>query len=241
MYEKIGQLFRTAPTITFHCDCYHWEERVEHYKDAEGHDQTRTNKVKITTHTDSFSMPYYSCKDVSGLFYLEADKAARNSKVFIKLHLKKEINFADPISYSDYMFHKEGFWQRNRYLDAYMDFNETRSIDGFHEYNLVQIGDYVPPDISAGRYLLFTFLMAVQFYKKKIDNLCVLQNYKIRKLVSTRYNLLLPDYSQQYASICPALNMNSQMMTYESNNTGYCYESANINVPSTKNLRKQTI
>lgn len=136
------------------------------------------------------------------------------------------------------MFHKEGFWQRNRYRVAYMDFNETRSIDGFHEYNLVQIGDYVPPDISAGRYLLFTFLTTVQFYKKKIDNLCVLQNYKIRKLVSTRYNLLLPDYSQQYASICPALNMNSQMMTYESNNTGYCYESASINVPSPEELEK---
>ena len=38
---------------------------------------------------------YYSERDVSGLFYLNCDKAMVKQKRFIKLKLKEESNFSD--------------------------------------------------------------------------------------------------------------------------------------------------
>ena len=47
MYEKMGELFRTAPVITFHCVCYHYETRHTTYKDSNGHTQHRTERVLL--------------------------------------------------------------------------------------------------------------------------------------------------------------------------------------------------
>ena len=238
MYEKMGELFRTAPTITFRAVCYHYETRHHTYKDSNGHTQHRTERVRVDTHHDSMNMPYYSARDVSGLFLLDIDRANANKKAFIKLHLQKEINFADSISYADYLFHKEAFWQRNRYRDVHMDFTETRDIPGFHTHNLVQIGDFHPSGVSSGLYVLSTFLMVAQFYKRYVDSFCVFQNYKIRKIVSTRYNLLLPDYGQQYAQITPALNLTGTLLTYEPNNVGYCSTDYQVQLPTQEELER---
>ena len=238
MYDKMGELFRTAPTITFTAQCYHYETRHHTSKDANGHVQHSTERVRINTHYDKMIMPYYSARDVSGLFLLDIGKASSIQKAFIKLHLQKEINFADPISYSDYLFHKEAFWQRNRYRDVHMDFHEFRDIPGFHTHNLVQIGDYHPAGVSVGLYVLCTLLTVCQFYKRYVDSFCVFQNYKIRKLISTRYNLLLPDYVQQYAPITPALNLTGSVMTYDSQNVGYCSSDYQVNVPTQEELDK---
>ena len=50
-------------------------------------------------------IPYYSFQDVSGLFILNQEKM--KNAVFIKLELDKEINFADNISYYDYLMQKQ--------------------------------------------------------------------------------------------------------------------------------------
>lgn len=238
MYEKMRDLFSTAPTITFTAQCYHYETRHYTSKDANGRVQHRTERVRVDTHFDKMLMPYYSSRDVSGLFLLDIDRANANSKAFIKLHLQKEINFADPISYSDYLFHKEAFWQRNRYRDVHMDFHEFRDIPGFHTHNLVQIGDYHPAGVSVCMYVLWTLIPFCQFYKRYVDSFCVFQNYKIRKLVSTRYNLLLPDYVQQYAQITPALNLTGTVMTYQPQDVGYCSADYQVNVPTQEELDK---
>lgn len=238
MYEKMGELFRTAPIITFRAQCYHYETRHHSHRDSKGHIHHSTERVRVNTHFDSMNLPYYSARDVSGLFLLDIDRANVNKKAFIKLHLQKEINFADSISYADYIYQKEAFWQRNRYRDVHMDFSETREIPGFHTHNLVQIGDYHPGGVSACLYVLWTFLMVAQFYKRYVDSFCVFQNYKIRKIISTRYNLLLPDYGQQYAQISPALNLTGTLLTYEPNNVGYCSSNYQVQLPTQEELDK---
>lgn len=238
MYDKMKVLFKTAPVITFSAQCYHYETRYDAYRDNLGHIKTREIKEKVPTHFETMNLPYYSAKDVSGLFLLDIDKAAQAKKAYIKLNLKKEINFADAISYMDYTIQKEAFWRRNRYRDVHMDFTESRNIPGIVEYNLIQISDYSPPCVNLCIYILLTFLTFAQPYKSYVDSLCVPQKYKIRKIVSTRYNLLEPQYVQQYQSITPALNINDQMYSYDASDTGYCYSSANINVPTEEELQK---
>lgn len=238
MYEKMGDLFKRAPTITFDARCYHYETRHYTTRDKDGHVHHRTERVRIDTHHESMNLPYYSAKDVSGLFLLDIDRAAASKKAFIKLHLKKEINFADAISYMDYTMQKEAFWRRNRYRDVHMDFNEYRTIPGFVEYNLIQISDYKPAGVNLCLYILLIFIPFCQIYKSYVDSFCVPQTYKIRKIVSTRYNLLEQQYIVQYQAITPALNLNDQMYSYNAADTGYCYESAKINVPTEEELQQ---
>ena len=179
MYEKMGKLFSTPPVINFYAECYHYETHTYTTRDSEGKTQTHTETRKVVTHTDSYNMPYYSTKDVSGLFLLRMDIAQAKEKAFIKLHLQKEINFADAISYSDYLTQKDLFWRRNRFYDVHMDFRETRYIPGMDKHNLVKIGKEEPFSVKIGWYILAVLLTFGQFYKWWVDSFCVFQNSKI--------------------------------------------------------------
>ena len=62
-------------------------------------------------------MPYYSSRDISGLFILNCQKEVVQNKAYIQLELLEEINFADNISYMDYENVKNDFYMRNRPRD----------------------------------------------------------------------------------------------------------------------------
>ena len=91
LYDRMQRIFSTHPEIIFHCECYHFIYRRtqdgKHYKE------------RITTYREDYSMPYYSSRDISGLFLLNCDRELVKNKSFIQLELLKEINFADNISY----------------------------------------------------------------------------------------------------------------------------------------------
>ena len=238
MYEKMGKLFQTPPTITFTAECYHYE--TQHYteKDSNGRVTHKTRRRKIITFFDTMNLPYYSTKDVSGLFLLDVNQTVNKNKMFIKLHLQKEINFADEISYFDYLMHKDSFWRRNRFRDVHMDFHEKRNINGFNENNLVQICDTKPKCFHCGYYVLWTIIPFVQFYKRYIDSFCIYQSFKIRKLISTRYNLMNEQYVNQYSHMSPAININNQLHTYNSLHTGYCNQNIEVNLPTLEEINQ---
>ena len=135
IYQKMGQHFRTPPTIAFHCECYHYETVRHTRTNSEGKTETYTTTERRTTYTETYSMPYYSERDVSGLFYLNCDRAFVEKKHYIKLELKEEINFADAISIYDYENEKAAFWRRNRFRDVHFDFSENRYIQGMKHIN----------------------------------------------------------------------------------------------------------
>ena len=128
MYEKMGKHFMTPPVINFKCECYHFETKQHYRTDVEGRREYYTTTETITTYRETYSMPYYSARDVSGLFLLNCDKAIAQRKHYIKLELVEEINFADAISYYDYEKEKDDFWRRNRFRDVHYDFHESRII-----------------------------------------------------------------------------------------------------------------
>lgn len=238
IYSKMGEYFVSIPKITFECICYHYETRYRYYTDSKGRNHRSTQRVQIVTHHDSFELPYYSVKDVSGLFMLNVDHANISKKCFIKLYLEKEINFADAISYSDYINQKNAFYDKNKNIDKYMEFQEYRRLPDFSEYNLVQISDYRPPILNVYMYVLSTILMVCQYYKTYIDRFCVYQKFKIRKLISTRYNLLEPEYAQNYSQMVPALNLVDKTLYYEPSNTGYCSSDYNIDLPTKEEIEQ---
>ena len=238
MYDKMGSLFKAHPSVTFHCQCYHYE--IVHYttndKDGKIHHETR--REKGITYSESYSMPYYSSRDVSGLFYLNCDEANSKKKCYIQLNLKEEINFADEISYMDYEFYKDQFWRKNRFRDVYMDFNETRTINGLIHHNLIKIGQNDPCIVSFGWFSIFTLLTIVEFYKIYINSFFVYQSYKIRKIISTRYNLNEPVYEEKYIKLVPQLNLISQQYNYKPECYNYVNEEANIDLPTKEELER---
>ena len=194
MYEKMGRNFKTPPEVLFHCECYHYETRHHTRTKQDGTTEHYTTQERVTTYTETYSLPYYSERDVSGLFYLNCAKAEIEQKFFIKLELKEEINFADAISYYDYQAAKRHFWIRNRFRDVHFRFWEDRRIPGMDHHNLVKMGPVEPCAANWGCFFLCVMVMGGEFFRLYIDNMSVYQKFKVRKLISTRYDLNQPVY-----------------------------------------------
>ena len=217
LHTKMGEHFRSTPEITFDSLCYH-------YRDRKCYPQNGPSTIQVLTYREIFKLPYYSTKDVSGLFILNAGETKENSKPYVQLKLDAEINFADAISYSDYIYQKEAFWQRNRFRDLLMSFNEERTVPGLKNESLIKITDKEPPCISFCLYVLFSLLTFGQFYKTYVNSFCMFQRFKIRKLISTRYNLMNEEHLQQYSSLNPEVRMFQEQYSYVPRETGYTFE-----------------
>lgn len=187
LYTRLKKIYSSLPKILFKCECYHYE--ITHYTvtDSKGRTYTRTRSKKVVTHRETYSFPYYSFQDVNGLFILNQEKM--KNAVFIKLELDKEINFADNISYYDYLMQKQQFYIRNKNRDTDLDMWEIREIQDFKKYNFIKIRDKNICTIGLFIYLLSVFLTLGQFYKYYVNCYSVSKNYKIRKIISTRNDL----------------------------------------------------
>lgn len=238
MYNKMKILFSNYPEIKFHCECYHYEKRRIVTRDKDGRETVTYRDEKCVSYIDNYILPYYSCKDVSGLFFLNISEAQAKQKFFIKLRLGLEVNFADAISYYDYNYQKEAFWQRNRFRDIYFDFHETRTLKDFKKYNLVQIGEGIPPYVGKCYFALSVFFLYSEFYRRYIDRFCVKQHFKIRKIVSTRYNLLDQQYFDMYQQLTPALNLVLNNFTYTAQETGYTNTDYKCDLPTEEELKQ---
>lgn len=111
--------------------------------------------TRIVTWKEDCYLPYYSSRDVSGLFQLNKSEGQSKGKSYIKLILVPEINFADEVSYMDYEFFRTDFYNRNRPNDKYMDYCEERKIPGLNEHNFIHISNEEPCGI---RFCVFVFL-----------------------------------------------------------------------------------
>ena len=236
MYDTMGSFFSAPPSIIFDCQCYHYNTIHYTTKDEKGNEHYHTREEKVITYSESYYLPYYSARDVSGLFYINCDEAVIKKKMYIKLELKEEINFADGISYMDYEYYKEQFWKRNRFRDVYMDFNETRKVPGLVHHNLIKISQNEPCFVSFGWFMFFTLLTVSEFYKLYINTLFVYQQFKIRKIISTRYDLNEPAYEEKYSKLAPQLNLITEQFKYEPDNYNYINKDSQLDLPTEEEL-----
>ena len=236
MYDTMGTFFSSPPSIIFDCQCYHYN--IVHYSttDKKGNTSYHTRHEKMITYSESYSLPYYSARDVSGLFYINCDEAYIKKKLYIKLELKEEINFADEISYMDYEYYKEQFWMRNRFRDVYMDFNETRKVPGLVHHNLIKISQKDPWFVNFGFFMIFTLLTICEFYKLYINTLFVYQQFKIRKIISTRYDLNDPSNEEKYAQLNPQLNLIREQYKYDPQSYNYINKESQLDLPTQEEL-----
>ena len=74
MYEKIGKYFQTPPEIKFYAECYHIEYIHYTKTDRKGRTKYYTKPQKVVTHKETYTLSYYSERDVIDLFYLNCEK-----------------------------------------------------------------------------------------------------------------------------------------------------------------------
>ena len=223
--QNMGIYFRTYPEINFYCECFHYSHV---YRFGRG-----SRREKVVTHSENYTLPYYSERDVSGLFYLDIGRANVNSKQYIQLELFEEINFADAISYMDYEYQKDMFWRRNRFRDSHFDFEENRIIPGMVRNNLVRLAPNEPCCINTCMYTFFTIIPFCELYKLYFDSFCIYQSFRIRKLVSTRYDL----NQQVYQCFIPQLNLISSQYYYNPEDYNFLNNQYKVEVPTAKQLK----
>ena len=206
IYSYMGGLFYTPAYVDFHIQCYHNETRTHHYKDSNGNSQWRTETVRVNTYSETCSFKYMTWRDVSGAFNLNIQGYARDPKLaMVKLRIHFDIEFANDGTVNDFEAQKNYFIQRNRYRDTHYDFTQTNRLDGYSEFNLVNIGEQVNPSIGACWLVFYTFLTMAEFYKSYVDSFCIHQDFKLLKIVSTRQNLNLQEIFRPYILRVPTI------------------------------------
>lgn len=117
----------------------------------------------------------------------------------------------------DYNYYRSDFYYRNKYRDIHMNYGERRYTPGLENYTLIKINNNEedPCGVSGGLFVLFTLIPFVEFYKCYIDSFCVYQEFTVRKLVSTRYDLNAQVYQQKYLLFTSSIEMYQQQYVFE--------------------------
>lgn len=217
LYELLGSLFQSKPKAYVSCSCFHYETKTYTTTDSDGNSHTETTTETVYTYRETQPVNYYSCRDVSGLFVLNLDEKKISKKAYIKLDIKEEINYADIVSYNDMYLIKQDMTRRNENKDTHFYINDYRKLEGIkHRYFIRLLGEE-PNCFSYGWFVLFTFLTVAQFYKKYVSSLSIYQNFTIRKLISTRYDLGSDEFNEKYEKFNPQMNIMSQDYSYPLN------------------------
>jgi len=211
----VGKLFYTPLVCDFQIKCYHNERRTS-TTTTNGKTKTSTNTVRVDTYNEIQSFKYMSWRDVSGPFNLNIQRVIENpNNTFVKLKINYEMELADDGSKEDYEAQKQNIIERNRNRDLLYDFSEITKIKGHNTFNLVCLGDNPNPYVCSSLYILSALFGIVELYKKYVDQYCILQEFTIKKLISTRSDLNDPNLLGQYSSRMPKIIICNTETSYD--------------------------
>ena len=137
---------------------------------------------------------------------MDSKKENLKKKHLLRLDLEEEISFADEISYYDYMIQKGNFWRTNSGRDEKFYFKEYRTIPNMEHHYLINLDNDEPCLVNLIVFIIFIILMLGEIYKIIFNSYCLYIKFKVRKLVSTRYDLNQP----KYQTLIPHLDIYEQ-------------------------------
>jgi hypothetical protein len=202
IHDFIKKMCTGAPGLKWDLECYHY-----YYTGRK-----KTKKHKSVTYRESRNFQFFTWRDISGLFLLDSHKVFRSlMKSFIKLELNLEIEFADDITKLDYQMQKDSFYNMNKNRDTHCSITETKELQDFDKFYFIKITDKSPCGVNYSLFVLFTvFIPIVEFYKIYINCFCVEQDFDIKKVVSTRYNLNEQTHAQPWLHRQPSVSVFNQ-------------------------------
>ena len=232
IYNKLKELFSSPPVLQLSVSCYHYEKRLEQKKNKEGQNVEVEVQERVETYKERREFPFYSFRDISGLFKVDLDNEIYRNKTYIKLTLDTVISFADSISYYDYQIFKNNFIDGNKLRDQNIDFHENFYISNLSRNNLIRIKDEEPFYVNYFFFFLCTIFTMALPYEIKLDNISIEGKYQIKKIISTRYNLNTYEYDGMYGYSIPSIKLGSDTYNFTSDDYGYFDQNAEINLPT---------
>ena len=196
IHEIMKKLFKEKPVVNIGCSCYHLVTRTYTSTDAQGNTTTTTTTVAVTTYVEHQQLNIFSYIDISGIFRLK-----ETNKSFIQLELGKEINFNDELTMLDAENIRNELYLKNKHRDVFISVNINRIIPSMKDYYLIKLRknkNYCL--LQKWVYILSAFLMVDQFYKTYLDCISSHQFFVIKKIVSSRQNVL---ENNQYSKFTP--------------------------------------
>lgn len=236
IYNKLKEIFNTFPVLKISCECYHFEKHLEERKDKDGKIITEEVTKRINTYNGSEYFNIYSYRDISGLFKIDLNSEIFKNKNYIKLTLDTIINFAEPISFSDYQNFKNNFINKNRYKDQKMDIKEESYIPNLTKNNLIKIKDKEPFYINFFYFFICVILTMGVPYQIIFDNISIEGKYQIKKVISTRYNLNSVEYDNIYGMYIPAIKLGINEFNFIPDDYGFINKDVEVNFPTLEEI-----
>lgn len=236
IYNKLKELFSSPPVLQLSISCYHFETRIEERKTQDGKIVQEQITERVETYKERRDFPFYSFRDISGLFQVDLENEIFNKKTYIKLTFDTLISFADSISYYDYQMFKNQFINENKMRDEKIEFRENFYIQNLARNNLIKIKDEEPFYINYFFFFLCTIFTMALPYEVLLDNISIEGKYQIKKVISTRYDLNCPEYDGMYGFQIPSIKLGNN--TYNFNTEDYVFhdENAEINLPTMEEI-----
>ena len=206
-----------------------WYYRI----DKEGNQET----VSIYISSDYDHLNILSSRDISGVLNFNYEGYS-----YAYLDLEIEVNFADTISYDDYITQKKKFDKEKKAKHEHGSystrFKEKRNISEFgtSQSFLVNINNAQNCFLNCGIFILFVILTfgpiyEIIFYCFLVKNL----SFKIRKIVSTRYDL---SNESKYDLFAPKLIFPNDSYNYNKGDITYFDKTKNVIPPTSEELAK---
>ena len=86
--------------------------------------------------------------------------------------------------------------------------------------------------MNFGLFFLFTILSFAELYKLYFDSKCVHQEYTIKKIISTRYNLNAPQLAVKYQKTIPSIDLIYIQYNFKPSEYSYSKNGINEDLPS---------
>ena len=219
----MNQLFKEKPIVNITCSCYHFE-KVIITTDSKGLSQQSKDTKKIETYSETKQLNIFSYLDISGIFHAETNKN------FIKLEIGKEINFNDEMTLYDIQNIKKDLYSRNKDKDLFISIYVNRIIPAIKDYYLLKIKankNYCL--VKKCVFIISNLLMIDEFYKLYLDYLCSHQYFIIKKVISSRINVL---DNEKYSQFVPGYNILDENFVANKDDIGGINNEINITLPT---------
>ena len=128
-------------------------------------------------------------------------------------------------------------YERNRYKDDCIEIIDRRTIPGLVHHNLIKLCENDPWYINCGWLIFFSIIALYSPYKCFFNSCCIERVFKIRKLVSRRYDLRQAVKRGLYLLLAPHLNLTGQELSYDPNTYNYINSEYNVNLPTKEELK----
>ena len=222
--EIIDTLLKEKPLVSVNCLCYHTETRSNTYVDQNGNVRTQYSTVMVPTYTESQHLNIFSYLDISGIFRLK-----ETSKKYIQLQLGKEINFNDEITIYDIQTIINDLYQRNRYRDVFISVGVDRIIPSFKDFYLIKLRNENNCFLQKWIYIVLFILTIEKFYELYLDCICSKQFFVIKKIVSSRENVL---ENPKYSQFVSGYNIKEEKITYQKDIIGGVDKEIEVKLPT---------